>query len=296
MRVICFGAKGMLGSDIASVCAAEHINFRGYDLPDVDITRREDIDRIKADCDWVINCAAYTDVDGAEENRQVARKVNAYGAGYVAEWCNSNDVPLVHISTDYVFDGTATRPYSEDDPVNPVNVYGETKLEGECLVRKACSRHIIVRTQALFGVNGKNFVSTILEQLRGVQTGKTKSISVVDDQFTSPTYTRHLAEAILRLIMCGHYGTVHVSASGVCSWYQFAMAIAEASGICNDVIKPVKSTEYATKARRPLYSVLDKSRLIEWTGKPVQEWRVGLEEFLTEMHKLTTEINRGNLK
>lgn len=289
MKIVCFGAKGMLGSDIKELCAKEGIKFDGYDLPDVDITCEDDIGKIKADCDWAINCAGYTDVDGAEQNYKLAMSVNAYGARYVAEWCNRNGVPLLHLSTDYVFDGAAKRPYREDAPVNPLNEYGKSKLAGENFVRDICVRHIIVRTQSLFGIFGKNFVTAIVKQLRDVSMGKKRKIKVVNDQITSPTYTRHLADAILRLIRSGYYGTVHVSASGECSWYDFAIAIAEALGMFN-VIEPVKSIEYVTPAKRPLYSVLDKSRLVEWTGKPLPEWRLGLQEFLEEIQRVAPEM------
>ena len=286
MKIVCLGVKGMLGSDIAVVCSEEQIEFRGYDLPELDITREEDISKIGSECDWVINCAGYTDVDGAEQDESLAMRVNAYGVRYVAEWCRRNAIGLLHLSTDYVFDGNARRPYREGDPVNPLNVYGRSKLAGENFVREICEKHIIVRTQTLFGVNGENFVTAILRQLHEVNTGKRKKVRVVEDQITSPTYTRHLAEAILKLIRTGYYGTVHVSASGECSLYKFAVAIGEAIGMCN-VIEPVKTIEYVTRARRPLYSVLDKSRLIELIGRPLPEWRIGLQEFLEQVQRVS---------
>ena len=219
MTVVVLGAGGMLGCDLVAACRDRGMSVSGHDLPELDITLDEGLVGLPA-CDVLVNCAAYTDVDGAESNRDLAFAVNCDGAGRVARWCAEQGARLVHISTDYVFDGKSDRAYVEDDRVGPLNVYGQSKLEGERAVRAECPDHLIVRTQSLFGRNGANFVETIIRAA-----GERGKVDVVDDQISSPTYTVHLARAIIRLFEGDRKGTVHVSAGGSCSWYEFAVAI-----------------------------------------------------------------------
>ena len=203
--------------------------------------------------------------------------MNAEGAGNVARLCAARNIGLIQISTDYVFDGRKGSAYSEDDPVNPLNVYGASKLAGEERVREAGGRSLIVRTQSLFGVRGANFVRTIVQRLRKSD----EPLRVVHDQCSSPTYTRHLAAAIVRLIQLRQEGIVNVVASGFCSWFEFAQAIA-ARVKPGAAIEPVGSDEYPRPAVRPAYSVLDTRRYREWTGSALPSWRKGLEEYLAE--------------
>jgi len=270
------GSNGMLGHDLIAACRKAGIETTGFDLPELDITRDDGgLNRIPS-CDWVVNCAAYTDVDGAEGHRDAAFAVNAEGAGRAARWCAAAKVPFLHVSTDYVFDGTRTTPYHEDDSVNPTDVYGESKLAGEQAVAIAGGHYVIARTQALFGKHGRNFVEAIRGRLL-----KNEPLRVVNDQTTCPTYTRHLADGILRLMKSGRRGIVHVSASGSCTWYELACAIA-ARVKPGATIQPVPTTEFPRPARRPAYSVLDKSRYEAWTGNKMPAWQDGLTEYLKE--------------
>ena len=278
MRIAVIGAKGMLGQDLMAACRQSGVDAVGFDLPELDITRDNGgFDQLPA-CDWVVNCAAYTDVDGAESHRDLAFAVNADGAGRIGRWCAAKGIPLLHVSTDYVFDGRLGRPLAEDDPVNPVSVYGETKLAGEKAIQVAGGVHVIARTQALFGVHGKSFIRAIMTKLAQ----DNEPLRVVNDQTVCPTYTVHLAEGILRLMETGEHGIVHVSASGSCTWYEFACAIA-ARVKPGAVIKPVMATEYPRPACRPAYSVLNKSRYESWTGQPMPVWQDGLSEYLKEV-------------
>jgi dTDP-4-dehydrorhamnose reductase len=276
MKVVILGANGLLGSDLSEACRAAGIDAACYDLPEVDITIAGGIDQLPS-CDWLVNCAGYTDVDGAESDRETAFAVNCDGAGRVAAWCAGHDVSLLHVSTDYVFDGESRIPYREEDAVNPLSVYGQSKLAGERAVLKSGCAHIILRTQSLFGEHGRHFIRTIM---RLVETGK-RPLRVVNDQITSPTHTVHLALAILRLLKAGKEGIVHVSASGSCTWHEFACAVVNAIGV--DVeIEAVSSVEFASAARRPAWSVLDKSRYEEWTGQKMPSWHEGLKAYLEE--------------
>jgi dTDP-4-dehydrorhamnose reductase len=281
MKVAILGCKGMLGADLMAACRNAGIETRGLDLPDCDITEFECVRANLPAVDRVVNCAAYTRVDEAETQRDQAYAVNAEGAGNVARICSAQNIGLIHISTDYVFNGRKGSPYSEEDPVSPLNIYGASKLAGEDRVRDADGHSLIIRTQSLFGARGANFVRTIVQRLGGSD----EPLRVVNDQFSSPTYTRHLAEAIVRLLQSGREGIVNVVASGHCSWFEFAQAIA-ARVKPDAAIEPVSSDEYPRPAVRPAYSVLDVSRYREWTGSTLPSWQKGLEEYLAE-EKLT---------
>lgn len=280
MKLVLFGANGMLGRDLRSAAKQAGLDIRGYDLPEVDITSELAGLEAPAPSDRVVNCAAYTDVDGAEAHAQLAYAVNRDGAGRVAAWCATHGTSLVHISTDYVFDGTARQPYREEDRPCPLNTYGRSKLEGEQAVSAACPNALIVRTQSLYGRHGRHFVGAILER---IEQGKTP-LRVVNDQTSCPTYTGHLATAILRLLSCGKQGIVHVSSSGFCSWYDFACAIAVHTSPQTDVV-PVSSTDIRRPAKRPAFSVLDKSRYNSWTGQQMPSWEEGLKHYLDIMQR-----------
>jgi len=291
MKIAILGAKGMLGHDVVTAGRSAGIEVSGHDLPELDITREPcGLEKLQA-CDWVVNCAGYTDVDGAEVDRKAAFSVNRDGARHVAEWCKDRGVPLLHISTDYVFSGSSSMPYREDDPVKPLNVYGESKLAGEQAVQSVYDRYLIVRTQSLFGINGRNFVKTIVSRLRE----NDDPIDVVNDQTSCPTYTVHLAGAILRLLNVEKQGIVHVSASGSCTWYEFALAIAEKVKPAA-VIRPVTSAKLARPARRPAFSVLDKERYTTWTNHTMSTWQEGLEEYLEEKIRSTKHETQNNIK
>lgn len=269
----------MLGHDLAAACSRAGHEVIGLDLPELDIAHYENVWAMVPACDWVVNCAAYTHVDGAESHRDEAFAVNAVGARNVARVCTKKKIRLLHISTDYVFDGRRRRPYRESDRPNPLNVYGASKLAGEKAIRAQGGRYLIVRTQSLFGAHGHNFVQAILARLAEKPQ---EPLRVVHDQISSPTYTVHLAEALTRLLPLAHTGIVHVSASGACSWYEFARAIVEAVGASVPVV-PITSAELARPAARPAYSELDKRRYRSWTGHTLPSWQEGLAAYLREI-------------
>lgn len=278
MNLAITGGKGMLGTDLAAAAARRGFSCEVLDLPEVDITQPDGLDDALPAADWVVNCAAFTRVDDAEKERELCRRINVDGAGHVARACARRGVPLVHLSTDYVFNGRKGSPYVESDPVAPLNYYGETKLEGERAVQAAGGRAVIARTQSLYGLRGRNFIRAILNQLKQ---GKT-TLRVVSDQVSSPTYTRHLAEGLLDLIAANpRSGIVNTASTGSCSWWEFAKAIVDRvrPGI---EIQKLTTAELNFPALRPAFSVLDTSLFTSLTGRPMPHWRDGLDAYLAE--------------
>lgn len=265
----------MLGRELARQCDERGVNVLGYDLPELDISRDFEPGAVDASCDVLINCAAWTDVDGAETSPEQAFAVNGAGAGRIARWCAAAGVKLVHISTDYVFDGAQGRAYREDDKPNPLGVYGCSKLAGEDAVLKELPDALIVRTQALFGPGGKSFPAAIISRLRD----GSAALRVVNDQTVCPTCTGHLAGAILDLIDEDAKGVVHVSSSGQCPWYEFACEIAMRLKP-DAVIEPVATSAFPRPATRPAYSVLDKTKFTSLTGKVMPHWKDALTWYL----------------
>lgn len=276
MRIAVIGANGMLGKDLQRVAERDGVAMAGYDLPEVDICAPSTFGSI-APADAVINCAAYTRVDDAETDRELAWAINADGAGNLARWCAEKGLPLVHVSTDYVFNGRKGSPYVEDDATDPLSYYGQSKLGGEVQVREAGGHACIARTQSLYGLAGRNFVKAILNQIHN---GKTE-LKVVSDQVSSPTYTLHLAEALLRLAGARARGVVHVAAGGGCSWHAFACAIVERVAARVEV-QPMSAASLSYPAPRPAYSILDTSRYRELTGAAMPGWEEGLDAYLAE--------------
>lgn len=262
MTIHVVGAAGMLGQDV--VRAAGHAVV-AHSRADLDVTDREAVQAALRDA-TVINCAAYTDVDGAETEPEVAHAINAEGARNVAEAARR----VIYVSTDYVFDGTKAGPYVESDPVNPISEYGRSKLAGERATLTASPQSLIVRTAWLFGAGGRNFVKTMLRA--GEERGE---LTVVDDQVGCPTFTGHLAEALLALAEGHGHGFLHMAAAGSCSWFEFAGAIFERAGMAVDV-KPCTTDDFPRPARRPANSVLVSER----DAPELPDWRDGLEAYL----------------
>lgn len=262
----------MLGQDLMALLGDRG---QGVDIADIDITSPESVLKVIGDLkpEVVINCAAYTDVDGCESDADKAMAVNGEGVAYLAMACKDNGALLVQISTDYVFDGGKGTPYVEDDAPCPLSVYGESKLAGE--MNAAFSPDLlIVRTQWLYGLHGKNFVETMLR----LATEKNE-LTVVNDQIGSPTWTVDLSLAIIALIDNGCRGVYHAANSEYCSWNDFARAIFEESGL-NAIVNPMTTTELNRPARRPLYSTLECGKLTRDTGFQPQAWRNALREYL----------------
>ena len=267
MKVLLTGADGQLGQAFCTLLGAEAI---ATDASTLDITKNIDFE---ASFDLIINCAAYTNVDGAEDDFETAFSVNVTGAQNLVNFAKRKNVPLVHVSTDYVFDGMSEKPYTEEDAVCPQSVYGKTKEEGEQIVR-TYEKHFIVRTAWLYGKQGKNFVKTIMRVAK--EKGELK---VVSDQIGCPTNAADLAKQIVRIAQTEAYGTYHCTGSGMCSWYDFACEIVKLLNIpC--VVSPCKTGEFPTKAKRPAYSVLDNTKTENLTGEKMPFWKDSLTEFI----------------
>jgi len=252
MKVLIIGSEGMLGHDLVDILSKENeistTTIDTLDITDIEKT----IETVKnINPDVVVHAAAYTDVNGSEAKEDLAYKVNGIGTRNVAVACKENDSALVYICTDYVFDGEKGISYKEYDQTNPLSVYGKTKLQGETYIRDILSKFYIVRTSWLYGYHGPNFITTMLKLAETMDT-----ISVVNDQIGSPTYTVDLANSIAKLIKKPVYGIYHITNSGECSWYDYACQIFEMAGIEMDV-KPVSTEEYPQTAPRPKYSVLE---------------------------------------
>jgi dTDP-4-dehydrorhamnose reductase len=285
VRLLVTGAAGMLGHDVLRAGERAGHELQGVDLPEIDITDeaavQELVERVQAQAgglDGVVNCAAWTDVDGAETHQAQARAVNADGAGSIARACARARVSMVHISTDYVFDGSAPldddgnpRPYVEADPTGPRSVYGRTKLEGEEQVRAASPKHTIVRTAWLYGVDGKNFVETMLRLA-----GEREAVQVVTDQIGSPTWSGHLAPALLGLLEREVGGLVHLTGAGEVSWNGFTREIFRQAEVqCR--VEPATSEQMARPAPRPAWSALESERD---DVLPMPPWQDGLAGYL----------------
>lgn len=276
MKILITGASGQLGIALCNLLKQNHTIY-AYDLPEMDIT---DIDAIfeiitSDKPDVIINCAAYTKVDLCEENIEKAYCVNAIGAKNLAIAAEKFNVKLVQISTDYVFEGNATTPVKEDEPVGPCSIYGKSKLMAEEYVKELSSKHYILRTAWLYG-EGENFVRTML-----LLSKNQSSIKVVNDQFGSPTSTKELSKLIAALITTEHYGVYHATCEGQCSWYEFAKKIFDILQIDIDV-QAVTSDEFIRPAKRPTYSVLDNFMLKLIGMNTFQPWEEALEEYLLE--------------
>ena len=279
MKILVTGYNGQLGYDVVKELNSRSVECRGVDREDFDITDRDET--VGYICDYapdaVIHCAAYTAVDRAEDDEENCRKVNVDGTENIAVACEKLRAKMLYVSTDYVYGGDGEAPFETDSPTNPKNVYGVTKLEGEKAVMKYIDKFFIVRTSWVFGINGNNFVKTML------RLGDEKeSLNVVCDQVGSPTYTPDLARLICDLIVTEKYGIYHGTNESFCSWAEFAAEIMKLGGK-KTVINPVSSSEYPTKAERPHNSRLSKKCLDEAGIKRLPTWQDALKRFLKEM-------------
>lgn len=279
MKVLVTGVKGQLGYDVMAELAKRNIEAIGVDIDEMDITDKISVEKVigEAAPDVVVHCAAYTAVDAAEDNEALCRRVNAGGTRNIAEVCKKLDCKMVYISTDYVFDGQGTRPWEPDDERHPLNVYGQTKYEGELAVQENLSKYFIVRIAWVFGKNGKNFVKTMLKLAETHD-----KLTVVNDQFGSPTYTYDLARLLVDMIQTDKYGIYHATNEGICTWYEFACEIFRQAGVKIEVT-PVPASEYPTKAKRPENSRLDKSKLTENGFERLPSWQDALRRYIKEI-------------
>ena len=292
VKVIVLGARGMLGGEMVGLLLKSPGvgSVIGWDIDEVDIVKAKSVEGrfegLSSDLspDFVINCAAYTSVDGAEDEKELSFDINAIGAGNVASAAKKIGAKTIYISTDYVFDGKKTTLLREDDPPDPVNYYGYTKLMGEELTRERDPDSLIVRTQWLFGPRGKNFVETMLRL-----GDKGEAIRVVNDQHGSPTYTLDLARTILVLMEKDLSGTYHVSNRGVTTWFEFARTIFAKASIDIEVT-PISTEDYKTRAKRPKNSAFDMKKLDIDAGIGMRHWKEGLADYLSLREKQNQSI------
>ena len=278
MKVLVTGVKGQLGHDVVNELEKRGHTAIGVDIDEMDITDAASVERVikGAAPEAVIHCAAYTAVDAAEDNEDLCRRVNAGGTANIARVCKELDCKLMYISTDYVFNGQGARPWEPDDERQPLNVYGQTKYEGELAVEEL-TKYFIVRIAWVFGVNGKNFIKTMLNL------GKTRdTLTVVCDQIGSPTYTYDLARLLVDMIETDCYGRYHATNEGLCSWHEFAVEIFRQAGMNVNVL-PVTSDQYPAKAKRPANSRMDKSKLDAAGFERLPSWQDALGRYLKEL-------------
>ena len=278
MKVLVTGYHGQLGYDVVKLLEAQGEEVLGATREHFDLTDEAKIKEFigSFNPDVVVHCAAYTQVDKAEDNKELCYAVNVLGTRYIAEACKEANAKMVYISTDYVFDGNSTKPYETNDKVNPVNYYGETKLQGELEVSKILENHFIIRISWVFGENGNNFVKTML------RLAETRNeLNVVGDQYGSPTYTKDLALLIAEMIRTEKYGVYHASNEGTCSWNEFAQAIFESRGLAVKV-NSIPTSEYPTRAKRPMSSVMSKGKLEQNGFNRLPDWKDALERYLNQ--------------
>ena len=284
MNILVTGCNGQLGTELQKIALNDqHHQWLFTDIDTLDICNKTAVEErfVKNGIDACINCAAYTAVDKAEDEPELATLVNSFAPKVLAEACNKHDALLIHISTDYVFGGDAHEPYKVDDPINPQSVYGSTKAEGERLIRESGCNYMIVRTAWLYSSVGKNFVKTML------MLGETKEeINVVADQRGCPTWAHDLAFALVALLDKNGkneiHETFHFTNEGQITWHDFATAIMEIGGKqCK--VNPITTEQYPTKAKRPAYSVLDLSKIKEFAGIEIPDWRKSLEQCIDEL-------------
>lgn len=285
-KIVVLGSNGQLGSDLIKVLALEH-ELIASTHADVDAASFDVLYQLEqyADADYIINCIATTNVDGCEDNPQTTFVINSGFVVQLAKFCQVHEITLIHISTDYVFDGSCNRPYTELDQPNPLNVYGLSKYAGEIAVGNYASKYFILRVSSLFGVagasgKGGNFVTTMLRLAN-----EKDSWTVIDDQLTCPTHTLDIARAIKALIdqAVTEYGIYNCVSSSSCSWFEFTQEILSQTGHNSDKVKPISYTEYKFKALRPQYGVMDTSKLNEYYIMP--SYNLALMEYLNLLQK-----------
>jgi dTDP-4-dehydrorhamnose reductase len=279
MKIMIVGNKGQLGSDAEKVLA-ENYEILAVDLPELDMTNLAAVEALVRDFapDIILNCAAYTQVDNCETEKQLAWNVNVKGPENLAVCARKYGGRLIHVSTDYVFDGTREipRPYLENDETRPLSYYGVTKLESEAVVQKAIDRHMILRTAWMFGISGHNFLKTMLKL--AVNTPGTE-VKVVNDQYGSPTWSYRLALQILKLIENNGQGTYHATSEGYCTWYELAGYFLDKMDVPHKLV-PCTSREYPTPAARPKNSILENRHLKEENINVMISWRADIDEFV----------------
>lgn len=286
MNILVTGANGQLGNEM-QVLARENLQHTYFftDVQELDICDEQAVYAYVSEhkIDIIVNCAAYTAVDKAEDNVELCDKLNNIAPGYLARAAQANGAAMIQVSTDYVFDGTAHIPYTEEEPTCPASVYGSTKLAGEQNVMDHCEKAMVIRTAWLYSIYGNNFVKTM------IRLGQERdSLGVIFDQIGTPTYANDLAQAIFAAINKGVVrGIYHFSDEGVCSWYDFTVAIHRLVGIASCKVKPLHTADYPAKAPRPHYSVLDKTKIKDTFGIEIPHWEESLKRCINQLRMET---------
>lgn len=280
MKVLVTGVKGQLGYDVVRELEKRGHEAVGVDIEEMDITNAEQVDSVlkSTEPDAVIHCSAYTAVDRAEDEVDVCRRVNAEGTKNIATVCAELGCKMMYISTDYIFSGDGERPWEPDDEANPLNVYGQTKYEGEQEIKSRLDNYFIVRISWVFGINGNNFIKTMLRL--GKENG---AVKVVEDQIGSPTYTEDLSVLLVDMIESDAYGQYHATNEGICSWYEFAKEIFRAAGMTNVQVTPVASGEFPVKAKRPFNSRMSKEKLVKNGFNKLPTWQDAVSRYVKEL-------------
>ena len=286
MNILVTGANGQLGNEM-QVLARENLQHTYFftDVQELDICDEQAVYAYVSEhkIDIIVNCAAYTAVDKAEDNVELCDKLNNIAPGYLARAAQANGAAMIQVSTDYVFDGTAHIPYTEEEPTCPASVYGSTKLAGDQNVMDHCEKAMVIRTAWLYSIYGNNFVKTM------IRLGQERdSLGVIFDQIGTPTYANDLAQAIFAAINKGVVrGIYHFSDEGVCSWYDFTVAIHRLAGIASCKVKPLHTADYPAKAPRPHYSVLDKTKIKDTFGIEIPHWEESLKRCINQLRMET---------
>ena len=282
MKVVVTGAAGYMGKHVVKELLKRGYSTLSPNRSEFNLCSEDSIRNyiLNSNCEAIVHCAAYTQVDKAEDEKDLCIKINATATKHIVKCAKILDIPMIYISTDYVFDGTKDGKYTENDETNPINIYGESKLAGEKYVQEILDKYYIVRTSWVFNINGKNFIETMLRLSKA-----NNQLSIVNDQIGSPTYTRDLSRLLVDMLETSKYGLYHATNEGYCSWYEFANTIFKLANINID-IKAINSNEYASRAKRPLNSKLSKDKLIEYGFKPLPHWEDALKDYL---------IRRGDL-
>lgn len=281
-NILVTGSTGQLGSDVVKELLKRGYSTLSPNRSEFNLCSEDSIRNyiLNSNCEAIVHCAAYTQVDKAEDEKDLCIKINTTATKHIVKCAKILDIPMIYISTDYVFDGTKDGKYTENDETNPINIYGESKLAGEKYVQEILDKYYIVRTSWVFNINGKNFIETMLRLSKA-----NNQLSIVNDQIGSPTYTKDLSRLLVDMLETSKYGLYHATNEGYCSWYEFANTIFKLANINID-IKAINSNEYASRAKRPMNSKLSKDKLIEYGFKPLPHWEDALKDYL---------IRRGDL-
>jgi len=278
--VAILGGRGMLGTDLCDICRQQGFDVKVFDLPEFDITNSKQLEKAVSTADVIVNCAAYTDVDGAESEAELAHRVNAEAVGRLGALAKDADKWVLHISTDFVFDGRSDAPYVETDLPNPVNIYGKSKLEGEKLLVDSGCMYCILRIEWTYGVHGNNFVTKIIQRAK-----TDKTVKVVDDQVGSPTATTEVAKVICTLLPKMPNGIFHFASADYVSRYDMAKFIFDKLSIDVNLL-PCKTGDFVTAAERPLNSRFNCNKIMTLLGKQIEIWNGPLERFLQDIGQL----------